>query len=175
MKEKITKEQKTAAEKRVLEEKENARINEEIKSFQSAIMPFGWLDLKAAVSTALDFGKDGDWLAEQVTQYLDDCGGKLEDCDVAAVSLDALLQEARNEISEALKFDVCNDAGFYVLGNYCCSSIDYKTEDTEKLVKAFNDADEETRGALLENQVVREFLKSVEVFDDIKKEAVKNG
>ena len=110
-------------------------IEYEIERFQAAIIPFGYLDIKAAVATALEGGHDGEWLAEQVQQFMEDTDIKLDDIDPNYVAYDSLLQEARTEIEEITEIDILNDtkSQVEVYGNYMCTSLDYSEEAAEEL------------------------------------------
>jgi hypothetical protein len=53
--------------------------------------------------------------------------------------MDAILQEARNEISDKAGFDFCNDCStgeIYTAGNFMCTSYDYSQEAKDELIEA---------------------------------------
>jgi hypothetical protein len=77
------------------------QINNAIASF----CPFGSLDIQAAVNAALQAGKDIDYVYECVNEFAESCGVSIDKCDPVFCVLDAILQEARNEISEFCNFD----------------------------------------------------------------------
>jgi len=112
--------------------------------FTSNLIPFGSLDIREAVKTALQVGEDGDWAAEQVREFADSCGMKIEDCDPVFCVYDTILQEARNEIDDLINFDFCNDdAEIYTAGNYCATSYDWS-----------DDANEKIKDKLIENDIL---------------------
>lgn len=115
------------------------KINYEIDCFNSAIIPFGGLDIKEAVKIAVAVGESGDWAAEEIKEFMDSCGiSDMDKIDPVYVVLDRVFQNARNKIDEVMNIDIENDMSFYTYGNYCCSSIDRKDEDLEELQKAYN-------------------------------------
>jgi hypothetical protein len=123
-----------------------AQINNAISSFN----PFGYLDIKAAVNAAINAGKGTDFVYECVEEFSDNCGVKIEDCDPVYCVMDAVLQEARNEISDLTDFDFCNDCTngeIYTAGNFMCTSYDYRQEAKDELINA-----------LIENSVIIEDL-----------------
>jgi len=50
--------------------------------------------------------------------------------------MDGILQQARNEIEGLSGFDVCNEANFYVYGNFMCSSFEGAEEERKRLRSA---------------------------------------
>ena len=119
----------------------------EAERFKSAMLPWGYNDVKTAIDTALSAGKDGDWVSEQVQQYIDDTGTKLEEVDVCAIVYDSLLQEARNDISSSTDIDILNDLSgdVYVYGNYMCTSLDANGNGVEETMKAIKKIPKEDR------------------------------
>lgn len=111
------------------------QLDREISYFNKQIIPFGSADIQTAVETALEAGKNGDWAGEQVLQYIDDVGGKLEDIDCVAVVYEALLQEARDDIKQLSDKDILNDTHdqVYVAGNYMATTLDYSTQAQQEL------------------------------------------
>ena len=109
------------------------------------LVPFGYMDVDAAIKTAIEAGKGVEWAAEQVTRYVDECDTKLEDMDPVDVVYEGILQEARNEIEEAVGYDLCNDVtartGIYTAGNYCCTSYDYSEEAVDELAGKLADVE----------------------------------
>ena len=83
------------------------KIDYHFEQFTSNLIPFGSLDIRTAVKTALEVGEDGDWAAEQTREFADSCGMKIEDCDPVYCVYDTILQEARNEIGDLTGFDFC--------------------------------------------------------------------
>jgi hypothetical protein len=127
------------------------------ETFCSNLIPFGSLDIRAAVKAALEVGENGDWAAECVREFADSCNMKIEDCDPVYCVYDTILQEARNEIDNLISFDFYNDgAEIYTAGNFCATSYDYSSaNDTirEKLIENeidFADLSEKTQWFLTE-------------------------
>lgn len=121
--------------------------------FTNSLIPFGSMDIRMAVETALEVGENGDWAAECVSEFADSCGMQISDCDPCYCVYDAILQEARNEISDLIEFDFLNNgAEIDTYGNYCCTQYDYKEESAgtikQKLIDAeivFSDLSEKTQ------------------------------
>jgi len=121
--------------------------------FTNALIPFGSMDIRSAVNTALEVGEDGEWAAEQVQEFADSCGMKIDDCDPCYCVYDSILQTARGEIEDLTGFDFLNDgAEIDTAGNYCCTSYDWRNEAPEtikqKLIEAeivFADLSEKTQ------------------------------
>lgn len=136
----------------------NEQIVRAYDDFTNALVPFGSLDIRFAVRTALEVGEDGEWAAEQLQQFADDCGMKIEDCDPCACVYDSILQEARNEIDNLIGFDFVNDgAEIYTAANFCATSYDWRNGANEtikeKLIEneiAFDDLSEKTKWFLSE-------------------------
>lgn len=120
--------------RKVEEEKHNKRVEEETSYFHYNIVPFGSSDVKATIETSLEAGKSGDWVAEQIQEYCDSTETQLKNIDVVYCVYDALLQEARNEISQATNKDILNDLSpsIEVYGNYMCTSFDCSQETAKK-------------------------------------------
>lgn len=142
---------------------EKQQIEREIADFNANILSYGYSDIKAGVEHFLRYGKTGYDLAEAVEQFCEDTATPLKDVDVAYVSYDVVLQEIRNEISDLISFDICNDANFYAYGNFCCSSYDYTEQDKEALISAIAEAEQETREEFLNNDKIKKFLEDVEI------------
>ena len=115
-------------------QEENNKINYHFDRFAANLIPFGSLDIRTAVKTALEVGEDGDWAAEQIREFADSCDTKIENCDPVYCVYDTILQEARNEIDDLTGFDFCNDdAEIYTAGNYIGTSYDWSDEAPEKI------------------------------------------
>lgn len=58
---------------------------------------------------------------------MEDTGSTLDQIDPNAAVYDALLQEARNDIEQAIQTDILNDTSeqIEVAGNCMCTSLDY--------------------------------------------------
>ncbi|WP_344853735.1 hypothetical protein [Pedobacter jeongneungensis] len=92
-----------------------------------------------AVENALSAGYDSDWAYEQVEAFADQCCMKISEVDPCYVVMDSIMQEARNEIEGLTGFDLQNDAGFEVYGNYMCTCYDWRDEDIEGLKQALKE------------------------------------
>lgn len=150
------------------------RIKNEISDFNANILPYGYLDVKAGIQHFIEYGKSGYQLAQAVEEFCEDTATPLKDVDVAFVAYDVVLQEVRNEISDLIGFDICNDANFYTYGNYCCTNYDYSEEDKEKLISAITEAEQGKREELLNNEKIKLFLDEVEISkEDINEETKK--
>jgi hypothetical protein len=113
---------------------ENEEITYEYDNYTASLIPFGSLDIRTAVKTALAVGEDGDWAADQVREFADQCEAKLEDCDPVYCVYDSILQEARNEIDNLISFDFMNDgADIDTAGNFMATSYDYNSDAPEKI------------------------------------------
>jgi len=146
------------------EQQEKINIEREIADFNANILPYGYLDVKAGIQHFIEYGKNGGYeLAEAVEQFCEDTGTPLKDVDVTCVAYDVVLQEVRNEISDLIGFDICNDTNFYTYGNFCCSNYDYSEQDKEKLIIAIREAEQETKEKLLSNEMIKKFLEDVEI------------
>ncbi|CAH0278497.1 hypothetical protein SRABI27_03704 [Pedobacter sp. Bi27] len=114
-------------------------LEREIGEFREAFCPYGYLDIKMAVENALSAGHDSGWAYEQVEAFADECCMKISDIDPCYVVMDSIMQEARNEIEGLTGFDLQNDAGFEVYGNYMCTCYDWRDEDIEGLKQALKE------------------------------------
>ena len=110
------------------------QIDREFGNFTASLVPFGSLDIRTAVNTALEVGEDGEWVADQLREFAYICEMKIEDCDPVYCVYDAILQEARNEIDYLINFDFLNDgAEIDTYGNYMATSYDGRGEANEKI------------------------------------------
>lgn len=114
-------------------------LEREIEDFKASFCPYGYLDIQKAVVEALEAGKDGDWVFEQLEEFAQSCDMKITELDPCYVVMDSVLQIARNEIEEMTGFDLQNDAGFYTAGNFCATTYDWKSEDIESLTEALKE------------------------------------
>ncbi len=112
------------------------QIDYQVDRFNTGIVPFGSRDVYEAVRTALEGGKDGDWLVEQIEEFTESTGTKINDLDPNYIAYDGLLQEARNDIDNLTDIDILNDLDgeVYVYGNFMCTSLDYTEEAKEALM-----------------------------------------
>jgi hypothetical protein len=98
-------------------------INQETERAIAEFCPFHYSDLKAATTAALEAGKTSDYVYEQTQEFAEICGMQIDKCDPVYCVYDSILQEARNEIEELIKYDFENDfsgngEGIYVFGNF---------------------------------------------------------
>ncbi len=136
-----------------------AQINDAISSFN----PFGYLDIQTAINAALQAGKTTDFVYESVCDFSENCGVKINDCDPVYCVMDAILQEARNEIDDLTGFDFCNDCTegeIYTAGNFMCTSYDYKEQSKEELINALTESK-----IIIEDlsQATQYFLSEIEI------------
>jgi hypothetical protein len=120
----------------VMEDLEREDLDREIDDFRAQFCPYGYLDIKRAVSEALEAGFDGDWAFEQLEEFAESCGMEITDLDPCYVVMDSILQLARNEIDEMTGFDLQNDANFYTAGNFCATTYDWSSDDPQALTDA---------------------------------------
>lgn len=103
------------------------QIDWQYDCFVNALIPFGSIDIRRAVTIALEVEEDGDWLADLVENTAVDCDMLVADMDPVYCVYDAILQEARNKIDRLTDFDFCNDgAEIYTYGNSCATSYDWR-------------------------------------------------
>jgi hypothetical protein len=152
---------------------EQQRAEREIADFNANVLPYGYLDVKAGIEHFLRYDKTGFNLAEAVEQFSEDIGAPLKDIDVTYVAYDVVLQEVRNEISDLIGFDICNDADFFTYGNFLCSTYDHSEQGKEKLITAIAEAEEGKREELLNNEIVEKFLEDVQISQDDINEKIK--
>jgi len=143
-------------------EANDLQINNAIASF----CPFGSLDIQAAVNAALQAGKDTDYVYECVNEFAEQCGQTIDKCDPVYCVLDAILQEARNEISQECNFDFLNDiqsGSIETYGNFMCSDYQCDSEAKEELtnVLATNNIDIEDL-----SEATQYFLDGIEIYQD---------
>ena len=98
-------------------------INQETERAIAEFCPFGYLDLKAATTAALEAGKTSDYVYEQTQEFAESCDIQIDKCDPVYCVYYSLLQEVRNEIEELIKYDFLNDFSgngeeIYVFGNF---------------------------------------------------------
>lgn len=148
----------------------------EIAEFHNTLTGYGSADVETAIEKFKDVNLSASELADQVREYADSTGTSLSRIDVCYVAYNHILQMARNEISDILGFDICNDikdgTEFYTSGNAMCTSFDYSSEAQEQLEAVLKKADQESIEELLENDFVRVFLEDVDIdINDIQKTA----
>lgn len=110
----------------------------QIQAYCEQFVPFGSLDIHAAIDAAIAAGHTPEWAADQVTEFMDSTRCKISDVDPVYAVYESILQEARNEIEEETSgYDLLNDGdgSIYTYGNYLDTSYDYREEDVAKLKK----------------------------------------
>ena len=121
----------------------NNTITREYDNFTSAMITFGSMDIRRAVTIAFEVEEDGDWVAEVVQEQAEQMDMNVNNLDIVSEVYNQILQESRNEIDDLINFDFCNDgADIYVAGNYCATSYDYS-----------NNANETIKEKLIENNI----------------------
>lgn len=125
--------------KQIIEKQEllrKERIDKEANNFIWSLVPFGYQDINAAVETAMEAGHDSEWMADQVRDFMDETGGKVDDVDCNYVVYDGLLQEVRSDIEKLTDVDILNDTrhSIEVYGNAMCTSLDYSEEALRELI-----------------------------------------
>lgn len=143
----------------------------QVSDFINEFCPFGYLDCKAAVQAALDAGENPRWAAEQVQEFADSTGSKIEDCDPVYCVYDSLMQSARNEIDELTGFDLCNDMDsghIDVYGNFMCTSFDVSEDAKTQLIGVLaasdidiEDLDEKTQWFLSEIEISQDDINAI--------------
>lgn len=108
-------------------------LRNEIEDFKERFCPYGYWDIEKAVRDSIEAGHGAGWAFEQLEEFSESCGIKLENIDPCYVVMDAILQEARDEIDSLMGFDLQNDAGFDVYGNFMGSVYHYRDEDVDLL------------------------------------------
>ena len=139
-------------------------LDYEIKDFMYRILPFGYADIKAAVQAAMEGGHDGEWAADQITEYMKETDLSLSDIDPVAVVYEALLEEARNDITQLNGADILSDTSeqVYVAGNFVCTSLDYSTGARSELVEILA-----TISAENYTEAINWFISELDISDDI--------
>ena len=141
-----------------------------VEKFKANFCPFGWLDIKAAISMGHEAGLDPDECFDIVEQlWLDIKAAIKNDYDIQDYSdvdpvycvYEHILQMARNEINDLTGFDFVNDgAEIYTAGNFMCTSYDYKEEHKAKLIEKLAEHD-----VIIDDmeQITRCFLDNCEI------------
>jgi len=149
------------------------KLEDGIEELVLSLCNFGYKDLKTTVDVLKRYEIPAHDFSDYVEEFMDSTGMNLvnkgQPLDVCALAYDYALQQARNEIDRRTGFDIMNDADYYVLGDYFCSSIDYSEEDKYRLIEAVCSSEEEDRQALLDNQIVKMFFKDVDVLENVEK------
>ena len=121
----------------------NNTITREYDNFTSAMVTFGSMDIRRAVTIAIEVEEDGDWVAEVVQEQAEQMGMNVNDLDIVSEVYNDILQTSRNEIDNLIDFDFCNDgADVYTAGNYCATSYDWS-----------DNANETIKEKLIENEI----------------------
>lgn len=136
-------------------------LEKEYNTFIKCMIPFGSLDIKTALETALEVEENSEWVAKIVNDFMEETNIAMEDVDVVYCVYDAILQEVRNEIDDLIGFDFANDdAEIYTYGNYMSTSYDWSEDAPQKIVDRLT-----TNKIVFSNLTVKTqwFLKSIEV------------
>jgi len=118
------------------------QVNEAMMSF----CPFGYLDVKRAVEVAIQAGKDIDYVYDCVYEFSESTDMRIDQCDPVYCVMDAILQDARNEIEHKIGYDFINDGegSIYTYGNFMASSYDYHQSDVNALKEKLSNVDIES-------------------------------
>lgn len=125
----------------------------DIQDFEKAFCPFGYQDIKKAIQTANDAGKDYNYAVEVIEEFAESTGTKISDIDPVYCVYDALHQEARTEIENATGKDICNDKPYYsitIYGNYMCTAFDGSEEANKALHDLIDTIPEDDRSKVVE-------------------------
>jgi len=133
-----------------------------VKEFQESCCPFGYLDIKAAISFLGEYGYDADTLMEQVEEYTEQTDVKFNDVDICGVAYNYIMQNVREKIKNIIGFDIQNDAYFEVSSNYMCTSFDVGEEDKDKLAAAIKKAGQDKLKELVEDEEIKQFFEEIE-------------
>jgi hypothetical protein len=96
------------------------------------------MDMQAAVTSAIQAGKDSCYVYECVSEFAESCGMPIDKCDPVYCVMDSIMQEARSEIEQMTGFDLCNDiqdGSIDTAGNYMCTTYDYSGNAIEELTQ----------------------------------------
>lgn len=101
---------------------ESDYINRETERAIAEFCPFGYLNIQAATTAALEAGKTSDYVYETTYEFAKSCGIQINQCDPVYCVYDSILHEAGNEIEELINYDFQNDFSgngeeIYVFGN----------------------------------------------------------
>ena len=119
----------------------------EVDSFKSSFVPWGHLDVVAAIGEYKDAGKDADDLVEAIEQFSEDCDVPLDKIDPVYTAWDTLYQEARTDIENATGKDICNDEPYSrinIFSNYIDTQLDAKEDDLSALRSLIEQMEEKT-------------------------------
>jgi hypothetical protein len=107
------------------------------------LCPWGPLDVWNMIKTAEEVGLNMYELAEILQNQANELCINLFDTehttDVNALLNDYILQQARNEIDDLLKIDICNDYDVYFFANYLDCPLQYSNECQEAIEQAIKD------------------------------------
>ena len=88
------------------------------------LCPFGYCDILAAETALLEAGVSFHEFASYVYDFADDIEISFIDLDIAGLTYEYILQEARSEIESHTAHDICNETNIYTYFNYMCSCYD---------------------------------------------------
>lgn len=153
-------EEKTEAEKQ--EEELDSKVEYETECFAFDFLPWGSLDIRAALKALIQVGEGRGELIELIEDAKKEYALDYDKLDINDLVYNHILQEARSKIYETLKFDIQNDADFYVSANACCTSYDYNTESMRALTNAISEATDKQIDELLEDDYVKFFFENID-------------
>lgn len=142
------------------------KIKQETDEFISLCCPFGSMDLRKAIETAMEVNLTGQELFELVEDFAKECDYKFSDVDVVYIIYDHILQMARNHIDNIINYDFINDTKegeIYTYGNYFCTQYDYKDTAIKELSDKINESTPEQKERLIDCEFTKWFLESIEI------------
>ena len=141
--------------------------DDDIIEFLQKLTGYGEMDVVTAIEKFKDVHLDPEDLAEAVREYAESIGIEIGKVDVCYVAYEYILNKAREQISEALGFDICNDIdndrGYYTYGNFYATGIDYSEAAENNFRAELKKADQGVVDAMLGNDCVRVFLKDANI------------
>ena len=157
---------KMSAKKETEEEKQNRIIEQETRDFFAHLLPYGSLNVRAAIEFCLEAGLSGDDLGDIVTDFCEGTDTKLSDADVVYLVKDHVLQMARNAIHKIAGYDFCNDyrgdgQEIYTYANYLDSQYDYSEEAKGELSAKLHARSDGQKEVLKEDKMVVCFLNEI--------------
>ena len=145
-------------------------IESRVTDFYKAVSDLSYTDVEAAVSKFAEVGLSPNDLSEQVREFSEEVGVEINKIDVCAIAWDHILQQARNKISETLKFDIVDNTGdgeFSVAENYQATTFDADDESVKLLKEVIQKANDAQVEKLMKDVFVKVFFEDNDI--DIKK------
>ncbi len=116
------------------------QIDRAYDDFINNLIPFGSMDIRFCVQTALEVNIDMDKLVDIISDYCKETETDLfnskNTVDIIAILNDHIIQEARNEIDEKLNIDIQNDFDTYFFSNYIDCPLQYSEECKKTIMNA---------------------------------------